>query len=461
MVDLRSFLRENPDRVQQIYEPLSVDQEITALQHVIENEIAQPVLEVAKPLLRDGRISPIPVVTNLCADRSLMAKVLGFTDHRNAAMAMAGLIAKPIPPVVVTRDQAPVQEIVLKDDDASLFDLPVLRQHALDAGHYLTAGHCTMVDRDSGTDNTAIQRCLVKGPRLTSILPYPGSHNARNVESFWRHDQPCPVAIWIGHHPAVVIGSQAKLAYPQTHWGVAGGFAREALRLVPSITHGDRIMVPADAEIVIEGFIPAHRLEADGPFGEYTGYFGEQVIAPVIEVTCITRRQNALYHDIGAGLPDHLVPDNMGMEAKIYSMVKGVAPSLANVHVPYSGRRFHANLQFNNPPIGEVRDALTSALSYRRLRAAFAVDQDIDIFDDSSMMWAISTRVQWGRDQILIDGLTHPALDPSKPLGASTVTKTGIDATLPSAPHGMPSPTLPILSASAQSEAKARMILKR
>lgn len=461
MLDLHSYLAAHPGKVRTIDQPLRVDQEITALQHVLENEFDQPVLRISKPVLDDGRISAIPVITNLCADRGQIAEVLGFNDHRKAAVAMAGLIAKPIDPIKVTRREAPVQEVVLQGDEASLLDLPALRQHSLDAGTYLTAGHCTMIDRDSGIDNTSIQRCMVKGQRLASIFPYAGSHNARNVESFWRHDEPCPVAIWIGHHPSVVIGSQAKLAYPQSHWAVAGGFAREALRLVPSITHGERIMVPADAEIVVEGFIPAHRLEADGPFGEYTGYFGEQIIAPVIDVTCITRRKDAIYHDIGAGLPDHLVPDNMGMEAKIYSLVRSVAPSLINVHVPYSGRRFHAYLQFDKAPPGEVRDGLTAALSYRRLRAAFAVDRDIDIFNDSAMLWALSTRVQWHRDQIKIDGLTHPSLDPSKPLGVSTVTKVGIDATLPAGPHGLPSPTLPTLSASPEAEAKARAVLGR
>lgn len=462
MRDLRTFLNDNADKVWTVGDPVRTDQEITAFQHVLENDAEQPVLHFTKPVLDDGRVSDMPVVTNLCADRQLIAGVLGFDDHRRAAAAMSALIAKPIAPVKVDRAQAPVQQIVLKGDEASLFDLPALRQHALDAGSYLTAGHCTMYQRDSGVDNTSIQRCLIKEPRLTGLYPYPGSHNARNVESFWRHGEACPVAIWIGHHPAIVIGAQAKLGYPQSHWAVAGGYAREAIRLVPSVTHGEKLMVPANAEIVIEGFLPPHRLEADGPFGEYTGYFGEQIIAPVMEVSCITRRKDAIYHDIGAGLPDHLVPDNMGMEAKIYSHVRSVAPSLCNVHVPYSGRRFHAYLQFDAPPIGEVRDALTAALSYRRLRTAVAVDNDIDIFNDSTMWWAVATRVQWHRDQIRIDGLTYPPLDPSKPLDTTAVTKVAIDATLPPAPRvGDPRPTLPVLTAADGAAAKARAAIDR
>jgi UbiD family decarboxylase len=462
MIDLRSFLRDHARRVCRIGEPVSVDQEITALQHEIEHELEQPVFLVEKPVRADGKPSNFPVVTNLCADRQLVAEILGFPSHRDAARELTARIANPIAPIVVAASDAPVQQVVRRGADANLFVLPALRQHDLDAGPYITAGHCTMANRDSGIDNTSIQRCLVKESRLMSIFPYPNSHNARNVESFWRAGEPCPVAIWIGHHPSIVIGSQAKLTYPQSHWAAAGGFSGAPLRLVPSVTHGERIMVPADAEIVIEGFIPPNRLEADGPFGEYTGYFGEQIAAPVLEVSCITHRKDAIYHDIGAGLPDHLVPDNMQMEAKIFGLVRGATPSAVNVHVPYSGRRFHAYVQFRDPPTGEVRDALTAALSFRRLRTVIAVDEDIDIFNDSQVMWALATRVQWHRDKIEIGGLTHPSLDPSRPLGATTVTKVAIDATLPAATgHGLPRPFLPNLVAAEGASARAKALLTK
>jgi 2,5-furandicarboxylate decarboxylase 1 len=209
-----------------------------------------------------------------------------------------------------------------------------------------------------------------------------------------------------------------------------------------------------------EGIVPPNRLEADGPFAEYPGYVGVQIAAPVVEVTCVTHRADAIYHDFGGGLEDHLIPENMAMEGKLYAMIKPVAPSLINVCVPFSGRRFHAYLQFRDPPRGEVRDALTAALSYRRLRTVIAVDEDIDLFDDRSMLWAVSTRVQWHRDALRVDGLSHGNLDPSLPLGATTVTKCGIDATLPPAPGiGLPKPVAPINAVSPDALAKAQAIV--
>lgn len=239
------------------------------------------------------------------------------------------------------------------------------------------------------------------------------------------------------------MGAQAKLKYPESHWRTAGGLAGAPVRLVPTVTHGEGILVPADAEIVVEGWVPPNHMEADGPFGEYTGYSGPQVLAPVCEVTCISRRRKAIYHDYGSGLADALVPDNLVNEGKLYGMIKRVAPSLCNVHVPVSGRRFHGYIQLDGPAPGEARDALMAALSDRRVKAAFAVDADIDIFKADDVLWAVATRVQWHRDAIVVPGLSGSMLDPSMPAGARTTSKIAVDATLPPAAGGDAPPPVP------------------
>ncbi|MBM3502463.1 MAG: UbiD family decarboxylase [Alphaproteobacteria bacterium] len=459
MPDLRQFLTEAKGQTLRPERPLSVVQEITALQQELDARGAYPVIYVEQAKLPDGGAASMPIVCNLTASRELTARALGVADHRDFAAAYATRTAKAIPPVVVTRHDAPVQEIVEQGDRASLFALPVLTQHVMDPGPYLTAAHATTYDPDTGIDNTAIQRCWVKGPRRMSYYPYPASHNTRNVRKFWARGEPCPVVFWIGHHPTVLMGSQAKLKYPESHWAAAGGLLGEPIRLVPSVTFGE-LLVPADAEIVIEGYAPANRWEPDGPFGEYTGYMGPQVAAPMCEITCITRRRNAIYHDYGSGHADMLVPDNMVMEGKVYGMVRPVAPSLQRIHVPVSGRRFHGYMQFKNPAIGEARDALTTALGYRRLKAVFAVDDDIDVFSDAEMMWALATRVQWDRDAIVVSGLSGSLMDPSLPRGARTVQKIGIDATLaPAEVPGAPRPVPPRNRVSDAALATARELL--
>ncbi len=460
MTSLRAFLESIPESVFHLDRQLSVIHEITALQYALEAAGHRPVVHVAKPVLPDGSPSDIGVICNLTASRELTARALGIADPMHAARAFAERSASPIPPRVVERTDAPVQELVFEGDAADLTRLPALLQHQGDPGRYLTAAHATTYDPDSGVDNTAIQRCWIKGPRSMSWFPYPASHNYRNLRKFWSRGEPCPVVMWIGHHPAVSVGTQAKLRYPESHWAAAGGLIGEPLRLTPSISFGSRIMVPADAEIVIEGLAPVEQWEPDGPFGEYTGYLGPQTLAPKFEVLCVTRRANALYHDYGSGLADMLVPDNMAMEGKLFGMIRAVAPSLINVHVPVSGRRFHAYLQLKDPQPGEARDALVSALSYRRVKAAFAVDSDIDIFNDSAMLWATATRVQWDRDALVIPALSGSSLDPSWPVGARTAAKIGLDATLPGANEpGVPRPVAPRSSVPAAALEKAHELL--
>jgi 4-hydroxy-3-polyprenylbenzoate decarboxylase len=149
----------------------------------------------------------------------------------------------------------------------------------------------------------------------------------------------------------------------------------------------------------------------------------------LVEVGCITRRRDAIYHDYGSGLADMLVPDNLVMEGKLYGLVRQVAPSLVNVHVPTEGRRFHAVLQLDGAAPGEARDALLAALSYRRVKTALAVGPEVDIFSPGSIEWAVATRVQWSRDAIIVDGLSGSALDPSLDVPGPTTSKMGIDAT--------------------------------
>jgi UbiD family decarboxylase len=455
MRDLRQFLSEHAGAVWDL--PAAVDprHDLTALQHRLDARGVFPILRATGVANLRGERSPIPVVTNLTASRELTARALGIPDHRSTARWFALRSAAGIAPEVVSRAQAPVQQVVLEGDAADLRTLPILTQHELEPGPYLTAAHATTFDPDSGVDNTAIQRSWVRGPRRMTWFPYPTTHNARNLRKFWAKDEPCPVAFWVGHHPAVLLGTQSKLRYPESHWHAAGGVLGEPLRLVPSVLHGERIMVPADAEIVIEGFAPPNVYSADGPFGEYTGYLGHQVQAPVCEVSCITMRRDALYHDYGSGLTDMLVPDNMAMEGKLYQMVRAVAPSLANVHVPAEGRRFHAYLQLSNPARGEARDALLAALAYRRVKTVIAVDGDIDLFRAESVLWALSTRVQWSRDAITVDGLSGSTLDPSMPQGAATASKMGIDATLPPATRpGAPRPVAPVATVPAEVDAR-------
>jgi UbiD family decarboxylase len=427
--DLRSFLAEFEADVLRVEPPTRVRYEVTALQHRLSCAGRFPIVLVERPVLADGRRSPFRAVTNLTASRELVARVLGLSSHRAAAQEIASLSDRRLDPVLIERAAAPVKEVVCEGEDLGLDTLPIFTQHDCDPGPYLTAAHATTYDPDTGADNTAIQRVWAKPGREWPYYPYPASHNRANIEKFWRRGQAAPIAFWIGHHPAVSIGAQAKLGYPESHWGAAGALAGEPVRLVPSDLHGERILVPADAEIVLEGHVPKDRLEAEGPFGEFTGYAGERTLSPVFVVERVTRREDALYHDHGSGLPDALTPTFMMMEAALLQAGRGITPEVRSVHLPLAARRFLAVAQVGPIDAEIARALLRALLGVRSVKTVVLVDEDIDIFDAESVEWAVATRVQPGRDTMIVSGLPGSTLDPSLPAGESRTGKLGIDAT--------------------------------
>ena len=104
---------------------------------------------------------------------------------------------------------------------------------------------------------------------------------------------------------------------------------------------------------------------------------------------------------------------------------------------------------------------LAAALAYRRLKTVIAIDEDVDIFSQDSILWALATRVQWSRDSIIIDGLSGSGLDPSIPEGASTSSKMGVDATLPPPSRiGAPRAVPPVATVPQASRDRARSLLR-
>lgn len=428
MLDLRTFLKESEEQVLHVFKTISVRHEITALQYHLWHQRCYPILVVDQPRLDNGSISRYKAVTNLTASREVTARALGLSHHKRAAAEVAEKMRNPIEPVVVGSREAPVKDVIRRGADALLSDFPIFTQHELDAGPYLTAAHATTYDPDTGIDNTAIQRVWIKSEQEFGYFPYPASHNRKNILKFWERGEAAPLAFWIGHHPAVSIGAQAKLDYPESHWGRAGALAGQPVRLVATELFGERICVPADAEIVLEGFVPPHRLEPEGPFGEYTGYMGDETRSPIFQLQCVTHRTDAIYHDYGSGLPDSLIPDNMLIESTLYQIAREVSPAIQNVYVPVSGRRFHAYIQAGDITPDEAHEILKATLQFRRVKMVVLVNDDIDIFDEEQVLWAIATRTQMDRDALVLSDLPGSLLDPSLPPGQSTTAKLGINA---------------------------------
>jgi 2,5-furandicarboxylate decarboxylase 1 len=434
---LKSFLDDwdetHPEDVVVIDEPVSVKYDVAALQHKLESQGLFPVIVYKHPITVEGKNSPFPLVCNLLASRRRCAESIGTRPER-VAMDYVKTISARMKPALLANGDAPVKEVIERSR-IDLNDLPVPIHHENTSGKEITGSYITTVDPETGIDNTACQRGEPISDKSMSMFIGGGSHNARNIASWWAQGKDAPVAMWIGHHPAACIGGQVKLSHPESHWEAMGGLLREPLRLVPTETWGDLLKVPADAEIVIEGVMPKNKLIAGGQFGDWARYLIPSHPRGTMEVTCITHRRGAYFHDIVTGCADHQVGGSFAIAAAVYSACKKVAPELTNVHLPLSGMcRATVYAQVKNPKPGRAKAIIHTALmTDQRIKTVFVVDDDVDIFDEREVLWAFATRAHFDKDLILLDGVPSTTMNPiTRSDGVGT--KMGVDCTLPPSP---------------------------
>ena len=424
--DLRSFIAEleakSPEEIARVNKPLSPRYEISALLTHLEKIKRFPLLFFEKV-----KGSNAPVVINAQASRRLMAIALDGKPEE-LARKFGERQSKPIPPVEVT--EAPVQEVTKLGDEADLTEVPMLTHYDVNAAPYITAGVVVAADPDTGVRNTSYNRLMMAGKRELRIFMAIGRHLWTLHNKFERRDQPLPIAIVIGVHPLFSLGAQALTPADEDEYGVIGGMMNEPLRLVKAKTVP--ILVPADAEMIIEGKMLPHVRRTEGPFGEFTGHAVPQDERQVIEVTAITHRKNYIFQDIHAGYTEHKLMGAVPREAALLKAVRQSVPTVKNVCMPVSGNcRFHAYVSIAKRTPGQAKNAICAAFAADMLlKHVVIVDDDIDIFDEERVLWAISNRFQADRDLVVIANAQGSELDPSAGPGGVNA-KMGLDATKP------------------------------
>jgi len=424
--DLRSFIAEleakSPEEIARVNKPLSPRYEISALLTHLEKIKRFPLLFFEKVKGSDA-----PVVINAQASRRLMAIALDGKPE-DLARKFGERQSKPIPPVEVT--EAPVQEVTKLGDEVDLTEVPMLTHYDVNAAPYITAGVVVAADPDTGVRNTSYNRLMMAGKRELRIFMAIGRHLWTLHNKFERRDQPLPIAIVIGVHPLFSLGAQALTPADEDEYGVIGGMMNEPLRLVKAKTVP--ILVPADAEMIIEGKMLPHVRRTEGPFGEFTGHAVPQDERQIIEVTAITHRKNYIFQDIHAGYTEHKLMGAVPREAALLKAVRQSVPTVKNVCMPVSGNcRFHAYVSIAKRTPGQAKNAICAAFAADMLlKHVVIVDDDIDIFDEERVLWAISNRFQADRDLVVIANAQGSELDPSAGPGGVNA-KMGLDATKP------------------------------
>ena len=436
--DFRTFLRDyeehSPDDVFHVDRELRAEFECAAVAKKFDQQHEYPLILFNRVINRNGRVSAFRASVNAVGDRQKMAFALDSDIDRVGADWATRLQTGRRAPLRVKREEAPCKQNVRVGEAVDLWDFPVLRIHEMDPGHYISAGLLTCYDPDKRAVNCAYHRGFVVGPREIRCYLSPGTHNAWNLKAHEELGQPMKVAYWIGHHPAATMGAHTHMGYPSDHYETAGALLGQPLRVTPSETLGEDFLVPADAEVVIEGIMRPGNRAPEGPFGEYPRYYGPQIMSPVMEVTAVTYRNEAIWDTLMVGM----VHDYAGVQAEnvVYESVRRVVPQLKRAYLPRSGNgRFHCYLQMKKVHDGQPKAAIMATLAaFEWIKHVVVVDEDIDIYDDAQVLWAIATRSQWDRDLMIVPDCLGSQLDPSATREAHS-TKAGIDATVPASPR--------------------------
>ena len=424
--DLRSFIAEleasSPENVARVTKQISPRYEMSAVLTHLERRKRFPLLIFENP--DNGQA---PVVINAQASRRLMSIALQCKPEE-LARVFSERQSKPLPPVEMIN--APVHEVVKTGDEIDLKEVPVLTHYDVNAAPYITAGIVVAADPDTGARNTSYNRLMMAGPRELRIFMAVGRHLWTLHNKLERRNEPLPIAIVIGVHPLFSLGAQALTPANEDEYAVIGGMMNEPLRLVRAKTVS--ILVPADAEMIIEGQIMPNVRRVEGPFGEFTGHAVPQDQRQVIEVTAITHRQNYIFQDIHAGYTEHKLMGAVPREAALLKAVRLAVPTVTNVCMPVSGNcRFHAYISISKRAPGQAKNALCAAFAADMLlKHAVVVDEDIDVFDEEQVLWAISNRFQADRGLVVIANAQGSELDPSAGPGGVNA-KMGLDATKP------------------------------
>ena len=435
---LRGFLaaleRDHPEQVVRVTEPVDPARfEVTAVLKHLELGRRYPLVVFEKPLDLKGNPSAIPIATNIYATRARCAMALGLrAEDANLGLSLeyARREERRIAPEVVDPARAPVRQIVLTGDEVDLRELPIVRHHDMDAGPYIDMTS-VMRDPDSGSYNVAFLRNMYKGPRKLGLHMSP-RHNWQIVRKHELRDEPTPVAIVVSHHPAFYIGALNVAPFGLDDYSVIGGMFERPLRLTPSTTWGSDFLIPADADLVLEGHVLPNVREVEGPFGEFPGTYGPQRVRWVVEITAMNRRSDAIYQDVFVGHPDNWVMGSFPKEGSLFNRIKGVVPTVKAVHLPTSAvGRFHCYISIDKRVDGESKQAALIALgNCDFVKHVVVVDSDIDVYREEEVLWAIATRVQADEDVDIIKNVKGATLDPSQIddiMGAKMI----IDATRP------------------------------
>ena len=442
--DLRDFIErlEREDELVRIEQRVSPELEIT--------EIADRTVKSGGPALLFENVegSDIPVLVNHYGSYRRMSMALGVERLDEIGSRIESLIGSEPPTTFLeklrmlprlaklssafpkTVKAARCQEVVRTGDDARLDDLPILKCWPGDGGRFITLPMVFTKDPQTGKRNVGMYRMHVYDPRTTGMHWHVHKVGARHYAEYESRNQRMEAAVALGGDPAGTYAATAPLPEDFDEMIFAGFLRNAPVEMVQCKTID--MLTPADAEIVLEGYVEPHERRVEGPFGDHTGYYSPAEEYPVFHLTCVTCCKSPIYPATIVGKPP--MEDcylGKATERIFLPLMKAQLPEIVDINLPVEGI-FH-NLAFvsiaKRYPMHarKVISALWGMGQMMFTKIIVVFDEDVNVQDTSEVLWRLASNIDPRRDITFTDGpvdaLDHAA---PQPLYGS---KMGIDAT--------------------------------
>lgn len=361
------------------------------------------------------------LVYNLIGTRGALALALGV-EPPQIRDRFRHALANRIDPVLV--GEAPVQEVILRAPDVDLRRLPLVTHSVKDAGPYVTAGTVIAHDPATGRRNVSINRMMLVGPAETGIRMMPPQQLGVIQERAEARGVDLPVAVAIGLHPIDTLAAGTSLPFGEDEFALAGGLRGEPLRLARAVTVD--VDVPADAEIVIEGTIPAGVREPEGPFGDFLEFYVPRMDNHRLRVTAVTRRRDSIFQTMVAGSREDVNLLGLSREADVVAAVERTGARVVDAHVGPTILACTIAIEARYPH--EAKNVGLAALgAYPWLKYCIVVDHDVDVHDPDDVWWAVANRSSPERAILVAAGAPAFPRDAHDIHGSRAV----LDATIP------------------------------
>lgn len=325
---------------------------------------------------------------------------------------------------------APCQDVIIKDKP-SINQFPILKCWPGDAGRFITLPLVFTKNPETGKRNVGMYRLQVFDDTTTGMHWHIHKNGAENFRAFWERGlDRMEVAVAIGGDPAVTYAATAPLPRDIDEMVFAGFLRKQPVELTKCVTID--VDVPAQAEIVLEGYVTLDERRVEGPFGDHTGYYSLADEYPVFHITCITHRKNPIYPATVVGKPPMEDCYMAKATERIFlPILQQMQPEIIDINLPLEGV-FHncAIISIKKSYPQQAKKVMHSIWGMGQMmftKMIIVVDSHVNVQDVSEVWWRVFNNIDARRDIVLVDGPLD-VLDHSSPM-AKWGTKVGIDAT--------------------------------